>query len=231
MSSSFIDRESSDLKSRGLWKAAAAELLGTLMLVLFGSGAGIFDPAHPHTAPSSVHVALEPGFYIAVIVTVLGNVSGGHVNPAISIGFVVTREITIVRFVVYVVAQTTGGIAGAGLLFLMTPASLKQGSFGVISPGVGVTDGQAVICEFTITFLLLFGTFAMIDSGRTDIHGSVPLMIGFIVCINVFFAVSNYDNDRLHQRFLCCKGLFNIYQNTGPVHIFFFFKISIVPAG
>ncbi|KAJ8306926.1 hypothetical protein KUTeg_015010 [Tegillarca granosa] len=189
--SQFMDRQIKDLKSLDIWRATSAEFLGTMLLVIFSVGTGFTDfyPSETpgSTPPSSTNMALEAGLYIGVIITVLGTISGGHVNPAISLGFVLTGNMTFVRFILYIIAQTIGGVAGAGLLLVLAPARIR-GTLGVIEPASGVADEQALFCEVIITFFLLFGTFAMIDGGRKDLHGSVPLMIGLIVTINIFFA-------------------------------------------
>lgn len=188
---SFLSREINDLRTPDIWRASVAEWLGLLLITLFGSGAGLYHEGNPTSAPSSVHVALETGFMIGCLVTIFGTVSGGHVNPTITIGFAVTREITVVRTIFYIAAQTLGGICGSGILHLLTPHGMQQGTFGLIMPGKDVTDTQALVTEFLIGFFLLFGTFAVIDKGRDDLQGSMPLMIGLMVSINVFFAVGN----------------------------------------
>ena len=134
-------------------------------------------------------LALIAGLFIGTIITVLQNVSGGDVNPAISIGLLVTRQISFVRFIFYVIAQISGGITAVILVKGLFPPDMC-GTLGLISPGTDVTDAQAFGCEFFMAFLLLFGTVAMIDAGRSDIHGSIPLFVGFIVVVNVLFGVN-----------------------------------------
>lgn len=186
----FFERELNDLKSLDIWRAVTGEFVGTMLLVILSVGTGLYPSENNGSvAPSSTSVALEAGLYIGVIITVLGTISGGHVNPAISLGFVLTGGITVVRFILYCIAQTIGGVAGAALILILAPAHIR-GTLGVIEPASGVADEQALLCEVIISFFLLFGTFAMIDEGRKDMHGSVPLMIGLIVTVNIFFAVS-----------------------------------------
>jgi glycerol uptake facilitator-like aquaporin len=59
---------------------------------------------------------------------------------------------------------------------MITPGQIR-GGFGVILPGPQVSNEQALVCEMIITFMLLFGTLAMVDEGRNDVHGFAPLMI------------------------------------------------------
>ncbi|XP_076092752.1 aquaporin AQPAn.G-like [Mytilus galloprovincialis] len=179
----YLRREKEDIKSLSLYRACAAEFLGVFMLGFYGVGCNILNGDQQPV--SSVHVALETGFYIAVAITIFSKVSGGHVNPSISMGFFVTGQISAVRFVLYVVCQTLGAISGAGIIYAITDEQIR-GRFGVILPNPHVSDGQAFVCEMIITFMMLFGTFAMTDEGRDDVHGFAPLMIGLLVSINVF---------------------------------------------
>lgn len=110
-------------------------------------------------------------------------------NPAISLGFLLTGHIGLVRCFLYITSQTVGAIAGCGLLLALTPENLQQGSFGVIAPGPNVTATQAFGAEVVITFLLDFSTFSFVDNGRHDLSGSVPFIIGIIVSLNIFAMV------------------------------------------
>ncbi|XP_056005369.1 aquaporin-5-like [Ostrea edulis] len=190
---SFLQKELDDLRSVDLLRASLAEFLGVMLLVMYAVGAGLYHETLG-TKPSSVHVAMEAGFFIAVIITTLSTVSGGHVNPAISVGFLVTNGITVSRFMLYVCFQVLGAIAGMGIMSLVSPVEMQHGSFGVILPGPNVTDVQAFVCEVYITFLLNFATFSFLDSGRADMAGSVPFIIGITVIINIFATVGNISS-------------------------------------
>eukprot|EP00105_Crassostrea_gigas_P024763 XP_011445129.1 PREDICTED: aquaporin-4 isoform X2 [Crassostrea gigas] len=183
----LFQREVKDVKSLDLWRACLAEFLGTGLLCFMAVGAGLAPEGSPPV--SSVHIALEAGFFIAAIITTLNTVSGGHVNPAISLGFLLTGHIGLVRCFLYITSQTVGAIAGCGLLLALTPENLQQGSFGVIAPGPNVTATQALGAEVVITFLLDFSTFSFVDNGRHDLSGSVPFIIGIIVSLNIFAMV------------------------------------------
>ena len=163
------------------------EFLGVFLAVFNGVGCNILDK--DQNSVSSVHIALEAGFFIAVAITAFGNVSGGHVNPAISIGFFVTGKISAIGFILYTVCQTLGGITGAGILHMITVDKIR-GGYEILLPNPFVNDTQVVVCELIITFSLLFVSFAVTDDGRTDIHGFAPLIIGLTVSINVFSGVS-----------------------------------------
>lgn len=182
----YFKRELMEIRSLSLYRACVAEFIGVFLLVFFGVGCNTLD--QDQNSISSVHVALETGFYIAVAITVFNTVSGGHVNPAISIGFFVTGHISAVRYVLYTIFQTLGGIAGAGILHMITVDHIR-GGFGIILPNPMVNDTQALVCELIITFALLFVSFAVTDNGRDDINGFAPLIIGLVVSVNVFSGV------------------------------------------
>ncbi|KAI8767908.1 aquaporin AQPAn.G [Biomphalaria glabrata] len=181
----LINRELNDLKNIAFWKGAVGEFVGCLLLVVFAVGMGLKQDGTE--GPPLLQVAIGAGFLLAVLITALSTVSGGHVNPAISLGFLITGQISLVKCLVYILFQSAGAIAGAGLLKTTVPDSYV-GTLGVVAPGEGVSSMEALGAEIIITFLLLFATLAMLDPGRSDMQGSVPLMVGLIVTVNALFA-------------------------------------------
>ena len=208
-----------DLRSSAFWRAAVAELIGTALLVFVGCGSCITWPPAPAVAaaaattaaaevnltgvppllltppativgPSMVQISLAFGLTVATVVWSTAHVSGGHVNPAVTVGLVAARRISIARALVYVVAQCVGATMGAALLKALTPASVR-GALGATSVDVRVGAGQAFGVEMVITFILVLTVFAACDSRRKDINGgSVPLAIGLAVGTCHLFAVS-----------------------------------------
>ncbi|GFO20323.1 Aquaporin [Plakobranchus ocellatus] len=181
----LLQQEKRDLLSLSLWRGAFAEFVGTGLLCTFTIGFGMTPEGG--TPPSILQIAISVGFFLSVIITALSNVSGAHVNPGISVAFFVTGHCTFVRLLIYSVFQCLGAVTGTGLLKYMAPSS-HVGSLGLIQPGPGITDTQAMLAEGMITFLLTFATVAMIDPKRTDVHGSIPLIVGLTVSVNIFFA-------------------------------------------
>ena len=174
-----------DLKSRRLWTACLAELIGTMLLVLIACGACY--------GGNVVQIALSFGFTVATVVWAIGHVSGGHINPAVTMGFIAARRMTIVRGLLYMVAQTLGALAGAGILKGLSPDNTPQGTVG-ISDNNGVSVGQGFGIELMISFVLVFVVFSCVDSQRSDLGGSVPLTVGLSIAICHLWAVRYFSH-------------------------------------
>lgn len=170
-----------DIRSPSLYRAMVAEILGTMFLVLVSCGACTGNA-------NVVQISLAFGLSVATMVWAIANVSGGHINPCVTIGFLVTRRISIVRGVFYFVSQLVGGIAGAGILKALTPEQYRK-TLGATVLADGVTAGQGFGIELLITFVLVFTVFATCDGGRKDLNGSGPLAIGLSVAMCHLWAV------------------------------------------
>ncbi len=140
-----------------------SELVGTMLLVFFGCGTAVAVNTYLGTALgmslpwSLVIISLAFGLILVALVTVLGKVSGCHVNPAVSVAQVIAGRMSIFDCVYYVVAQIVGGIAGAFLLALImgNTASLGANFFEAstsVSLGSMVTAPIALVVEAILTF-------------------------------------------------------------------------------
>ncbi|GAB1600075.1 aquaporin-5-like [Argonauta hians] len=172
-----------DVRSTMFWKAFLAEIIGTFFLVFLIIGSIMYDPKK-ESGPGHLYVAILAGFFIATIIMTFLHVSGGHVNPAISIGFLVTRHISLLRFIAYLAAQLLGSVAGAYMLKILCPSTMIS-TLHTVKPNSDMSDLQALIMEFIVTLFLLFAAFSMIDHGRKDVSGSIPLGIGIVVTVNI----------------------------------------------
>ena len=209
---SVFDREIKDVKSINFWRAVFAEYIGTLILFLWSIGSSLHDPQDA-SPPDPLVGAICTGFVVAVVINSLLNVSGGHVNPAVSIGLLVLRKITFVRFIFYVCAQCLAGLSAVAILSKLTPEEMT-GLPALIRPAEGITNAQAFFYEFSIGFFLLFSIAALIDDKRADNTSPVPFYVGLIVAGNILFAVST----NFIYMYLTCI----IYQRS----CFIFFYIS-----
>ncbi|OQV13591.1 putative Aquaporin-4 [Hypsibius exemplaris] len=172
-----------ELKSLLFWKAVAAEFIGTGFLVFLGCGAAVTsDPAQSEDA-FVTRVAFTFGLTVATMVWCIGAASPGHINPAVTLGFLLTGKVGLLRAVSYIGAQCLGAMAGAGLLAASTTKAIREGSFGCNAVSADITAGQAVLIEALMTFVLVFTVLATCDTKRRDLNGSGPLAIGIAVLI------------------------------------------------
>lgn len=116
-----------ELRSSAFWRAVLAEFLGSLLYTLLGLGASLRWAPGP---PSVLGAALAFGLAQATLVQTLGNVSGGHVNPAITLALVMASQLSLLRALGYLLAQLLGALAGAGVLYGVTPAPVR-GTLGL----------------------------------------------------------------------------------------------------
>ena len=192
----MVKSSKEDFKSGSLWRDALAELLGTFFLVLIGCGSCSKFPYNDgkqevtDDSTNVVHLAFAFGLAVATVVWSLVHLSGGHINPAVSIAFFVTRKISFIRTILFVAAQVLGGTVAAFLLKALTPNGIND---NLCSPLIhsSVSVVQALVIELSITFILVFTVFATCDRHR-KVLGSGPLAIGFAVTICHLWAVSGF---------------------------------------
>jgi len=168
------------------FKAGIAEFISTLIFVFAGSGSGMAFDKLTHGGDASptglVAAAIAHGFALFVAVSVGANISGGHVNPAVTFGAFVGGNISLIRGIVYVIAQLLGSTVACLLLNFVT-GGVAVGAFG-LSAGVGVSN--ALVFEIVMTFGLVYTVYATaIDPKKGDLGTIAPIAIGFIVGANI----------------------------------------------
>jgi aquaporin Z len=167
-----------------------AEFFGTFWLVFGGCGSAVLAAIYMagHDTPVNlgigfVGVSLAFGLTVMTMAYAIGHISGCHLNPAVTVGLVVAGRHSKSEMLPYIVAQVVGGIAGAGVLYLIasgkagfsTAGGFASNGFGEHSPG-GYTMMAALIAEVVLTFF-----FLMIILGATDKRapqGFAPIAIG-----------------------------------------------------
>ena len=145
-------------------KKYLAELIGTFILVFMGCGSAMLlgcDAAGGHLA-----VALTFGLAIVATAYVIGDLSGCHINPAVSLAMLINKKLSVSEFVGYVVAQLVGAIVGAGLLKILTGLGINDltgalGSNGVANAG---GFGGAFVIEALLTFIFVFTILGVTSS-------------------------------------------------------------------
>ncbi|XP_046406828.1 aquaporin AQPAe.a-like [Ischnura elegans] len=185
----------SDVSGRSTLRALAAEFIGTFFLVLVGCGSTSRGWSEDY-APSILHIALCFGLTVAAMVQVTGHVSGGHINPAVTVGLLVSGQVTLLRTILYIVAQCVGAVVGAAVLQAMTPDDIGALGLGSVSLGRSVTAGQGLIVEALVSAVLVLVVHAVCDLGAKEPIGCSkvaaspgPLAIGLAVGTCHLFAV------------------------------------------
>ena len=156
------------MKSRPL----IAEAVGTALLVFFGAGAATlafgFKTTGSSVSAGVVATGLAFGLILLVLVYAFGPISGCHVNPAVTMGFLVERRITLADAIGYWIAQFVGAIAGAAVLYgTFNLASGYKKSVGLGANGfgassmIGANAGAAFITEVVLTFVFVFVILAV----------------------------------------------------------------------
>jgi aquaporin Z len=178
-------------------KKAIAEFIGTFTLVLFGCGAAVIGGMGTGaTAIDVLGIAFAFGLAIVAMAYGIGPISGCHVNPAVSFGAMVAGRMTVSDFVLYVIAQVLGAIAGAAVLYLIlsgkasgwTPGALGQNGWGTGYLGQ-YSMLSAFVFEAVATFLFLVCILGVTQkSAPAHLAGlaiGLTLVVIHIVGINV----------------------------------------------
>lgn len=172
-------------------KKAVAEFIGTFALVFFGCGAAVI--AGMGTGPTAIDVlgiAFAFGLAIVAMAYGIGPVSGCHVNPAVSLGFLVAGRMSVGDFIAYVIAQVLGAIVAAAVLYLILSGKAAgwNGGLGQNGWGQGYLGGynltSAFVFEVVATFLFLVCILGVTQSMNPEhIRGLAGLAIGLTLTV------------------------------------------------
>jgi aquaporin Z len=171
----------------------AAEFIGTAWLVLGGCGSAVLAAAFPALGIGFVGVSFAFGLTVLTMAFAIGHVSGCHLNPAVSVGLWAGGRFPAKDLPGYVIAQVLGGIAGAGILYLIASghagfdasAGFASNGYGEHSPG-GYSMIAALVCEVVMTFAFLFVILGS-THGRAP-AGFAPIAIG--LCLTLIHLIS-----------------------------------------
>jgi len=163
---------------RDSYRHFVAEFVGTFALVFVGGGA-IMSADLARNPAGITQIALSHGLILALMVTATMRVSG-HLNPAVTLGFVVTRRIEPVMAMVYIIAQVLAAVLAAyALKGLFPTAEVLSSRLGGQSVSGDVTTIQAIVLEFIATFFLVFVVFG------TAVDPRAPKVGGFAIGLTV----------------------------------------------
>src|SRR2546421_10445059 len=174
-----------------------AEFIGAFTLIFIGAGAtltftklfaaafaqGASDTA---TGLSLVAIAFAHGLAIAVMVSAVGHISGGHFNPAITFGFLITRRIVPSLAVVYWVTQFAAAAIASLLLRWLFPTAIRNlANLGTPALGRGVTQWQGLVIEIVLTFFLVWVVFATAADPGGTFKSIAGLAIGLTITLDI----------------------------------------------
>ncbi|CAI5492646.1 unnamed protein product [Closterium sp. Naga37s-1] len=176
--------EYKSLKSKEQWRSIGVEFLATLLFVYLGCGSvvasGVLETEL--TSARLTVIALAHGLAITFLVASTGAISGGHINPVVTLAFVVAGKENIIRGSLYIAAQLVGGICGAALLGASIPAA-DLGHLGTHSLGHGTSVGNAFLMELMLTFTLVYVIFGVaVDRRGPGVIAPIP--IGLVVVVD-----------------------------------------------
>ena len=171
-----------------MFKKLSAEFFGTFWLVLGGCGSAVLAAAYPELGIGFAGVSLAFGLTVLTMAYAVGHISGGHFNPAVTLGLVAGGRFSAKDAIPYIVAQVIGGIAGAAVLYAI--ASGKVGfdaSAGFASNGYGEHSPNGfALSAVVITEIVLTAFFLIIIHGATDKKapaGFAPIAIGLALTL------------------------------------------------
>ena len=168
------------------------EAIGTCVLVLFGCGAAVITG-------NIVAIALAFGLSIVAMAYVIGDVSGCHVNPAVSLAMLINKKMTLKDFFFYVIAQVVGAFVGAGLLYLIlhfSDAVAQAGGILVVGLGtngfgeassLGINMWIALLVEVVLTFVFIYTILGVTsDEKKSSVAGIViGLTLAFVHILGI----------------------------------------------
>jgi len=172
-----------------MMKKWSAEFLGTFWLVLGGCGSAVLAAAFPCVGIGLLGVALAFGLTVVTMAYAVGHISGGHFNPAVTLGLVSAGRFKATDAIGYIVVQVAGAVAAAAVLayiaggkagFDVAASGLASNGFAEHSPG-GYSMGAALVTEFLMTFFFLMIILGV--TGKRAPAGFAPLAIGLALTL------------------------------------------------
>jgi len=174
-------------------KKWSAEFLGTFWLTLGGCGSAVLAAAFPGLGIGLLGVSLAFGLTVVTGAYAFGPISGGHFNPAVSVGLVIGKRFSASELPGYIIAQVLGAIAAAGALYLIASGKTSfsgtggfaSNGYGVNSPG-GYSMAAVLVCEVVMTAIFLIVILGA--TAKRAAGGFAGLTIG--LCLTLIHLIS-----------------------------------------
>lgn len=163
-------------------KKLLAELLGTFTLVFAGTGAIVINAAHGG-AITHVGIAITFGLVVLAMIHTFGDVSGAHLNPAVTLAFAAARRFAWSEVPFYIGAQVVGALAASFLLHFLFPQN--PASLGATLPAG--SDMQSFVLELVLTTILML-TILSVSTGAKEKGITAGIAIGGVIALEAMFA-------------------------------------------
>jgi aquaporin Z len=179
-------------------KKFLAEFFGTFWLVLGGCGSAVISAAFPEVGIGLLGVALAFGLTVLTMAYAIGHVSGCHLNPAVTVGLWAGGRIKANEVLQYIIAQVIGGIAGAGILYLIASGQmgfdisggLASNGYGEHSPG-GYSLLSGFVTEVVMTFFFLFVILGATDERAPKGYAGIAIGLALTLIHLISIPVTN----------------------------------------
>ena len=180
-----------------LGKKLAAEFIGTFWLVFGGCGSAVLAAAFPNLGIGFLGVAFAFGLTVLTMAYAVGHISGGHFNPAVSVGLMVGKRFPASDLLGYVIAQVAGAIVGAGVLYVIATGKpgfevggFASNGFAEHSPG-NYSMIACLVAEIVLTFAFLFIILGATDSRAPKGFAPIPIGLGLTLIHLIGIPVTN----------------------------------------
>jgi aquaporin TIP len=167
-----------------LARRLVAEAVGTFALVFIGAAVVVVNGGFPNSGIGLLGIALAHALVLSVLVTATMNISGGHLNPAVTVALLVVRRIAVGPAVAYIVTQLVAACVAAALVQLLLPAAaVREALVGAPTIADAITIQQAIGLEAIFTFLLVSAVFG------TAVSAEAPRVGGFGIGLVLLFDI------------------------------------------
>ncbi|WP_158806818.1 aquaporin Z [Beijerinckia sp. L45] len=178
-------------------RRAAAEFFGTFWLTFGGCGAAVLSAAYPGLGIGFLGVAFAFGLTVLTMAYAVGHISGGHFNPAVSLGLWSAGRCANRHVLPYIVAQVAGAIVGAGVLYFIAsgkadwiPGGFAANGYGDLSPGK-YSLAACFVTEFLLTFFFLFIIIGTTSKGAATGFAGIPIGFALVLIHLISIPVTN----------------------------------------
>ena len=170
-------------------KKYIAEFIGTFVLVLFACGTAVSVGCDAKAGSGYLLTALAFGLVIVAMAYSIGNISGCHINPAVSIAMLISGKLSLKDFIGYVVAQVAGAIAGAAVLLPIFGADCGFGANALVEISPEVTSvGLSILVEVILTFVFVIAILGV--TSKTENSAVAGLVIGLTLTLVHIFGIA-----------------------------------------